>query len=196
MGSLGAVPFGVGHGAVHGQVVILYVDQKFLEVFMVMGAVFFIDFIGGGINGIEGVHAYAALEAAGGLLTQQALHLYLLDQVIGGLVQVGEAVYRMAGQVGGSGHQVLVFGILGQGIGHGYRVDGRTDNGMVHPVINLFPEHIYFRVELAQAFYVFSSSHQSHFGFSFIGKRNPIRRPKEADRLERGLYHYLPARAA
>lgn len=104
MGCLGAVALGVGHGAVHGQIVVLHVDEEFLEVLVIACAALLVDLIGGGVHGVEGVHAHAALEAGGGLLPQQTLHFHLLHQIIGRLVKVGEAVDFPPGQAGGGGH--------------------------------------------------------------------------------------------
>lgn len=142
MRRLGAVPFRIRHGAVYGQVIILDVDEELLEVFVVMGAVFFVDFIGRGVYGVEGVHTDAALEAAGCFLTEKSLHLDFLDEVFRGLVQMGETVDGVARQVARCCHEVLIFWILGQGIGHGNAVDGRTNDGMVDPVVDFFPKHI------------------------------------------------------
>lgn len=142
MRRLGAVPFRIRHGAVYGQVIILDVDEELLEVFMVMGAIFFVDFIGRGVYGVEGVHTDAALEAAGCFLTEKSLHLDFLDEVFRGLVQMGETVDGVARQVARCCHEVLIFWILGQGIGHGNAVDGRTNDGMVDPVVDFFPKHI------------------------------------------------------
>ena len=41
---------------------------------------------------VDGVHADAALEAGSRLLAQQALHLHLLHQILGALVQMAEAI--------------------------------------------------------------------------------------------------------
>ena len=164
-GGLGPVALGVGHGAVHRQVVVLDEGQELLEVLVIVGAVLLVDLIGGGEHGVEGVHAHAALEAGSGLLAQQALHLHLVDQVLGGLVQVGEAVDGVARQAGLHGHQVRILGILGQGIGHGHAVDGGTDHGVIHPVLDLLPEHIHPGLQLAQALNILLCSHQCHFFF-------------------------------
>lgn len=56
MRRLGAVPFRIRHGTVYGQILILDIDEELLEVFVVMGSVFFVDFIGRGVYGVEGVH--------------------------------------------------------------------------------------------------------------------------------------------
>ena len=164
-GRLGAVALGVGHGAVHGQVVVLDVGQELLEVLVVVGAVLLVDLEGGGEHGVEGVHAHAALEAGSGLLAQQALHFHLVHQVLGGLVQVGEAVDGVARQAGLHGHEVRVLGVLGQGVGHGHAVDAGADHGVVHPVVDLLAEHVHPGVQLAQAVNVFLCGHQSHFMF-------------------------------
>ena len=164
-GSLGAVALGVGHGAVHGQVVVLNEGQELLEVLVIVGAVLLVDLIGGGEHGVEGIHAHAALEAGSGLLAQQALHLDLVHQVLGGLVQVGEAVDGVAGEAGLHGHQVRILGILSQSVGHGHAVDGGTDHGVIHPVVDLLAEHVYPGVQLAQAVNVLLCGHQCHIVF-------------------------------
>ena len=170
-GRLGAVTLGVGHGTVHSQVVILDIGQELLEVLVIVGAVLLVDLVGAGEHSVEGVHAHAALEAAGGLLAQQPLHLHLVHQVLGGLVQVGEAVDGVARQAGLHGHQVRVLGILSQGVGHCHAVDGRTDHGVVHPVVDLLAEHVHPGVQLAQALNVFLCGHQCHFIFSSLSFR-------------------------
>ena len=158
-GSLGPVTLGVGHGAVHGQVVVLDHGQELLEVLMIVGAVLLVNLVGAGEHGVEGIHAHAALEAGSGLLAKQTLHLHLVHQVLGGLVQVGEAVDGVAGQAGLHGHQVRVLGVLSQGIGHGDAVDGGTDHGVIHPVLDLLAEHVHPGVQLAQAVNVFLCGH-------------------------------------
>ena len=163
VGSLGAVTLGVGHGAVHGEVVVLHHGQELLEVLMIVGAVLLVHLEGGGEHRVEGVHAHAALEAGSGLLTQQALHLHLVDEVLGGLVQVGEAVDGVAGEAGLDGHEIRILGILGQGVGHGDAVDGGTDHGVIHPVLDILAEHVHPGVQLAQAVDVLLRGHQCHF---------------------------------
>ena len=63
MRGLGTVALGVGHGAVHGQVVLLAIEHKLFEVFMVVSAILFICFIGSGEYSVKRVHTYASLEA-------------------------------------------------------------------------------------------------------------------------------------
>ena len=165
MGSLAAVALGVGHSAVHRQVVVLDVDQELLEILVVVGSVLLVDLVGGGEHGVEGVHAHTALEATGGLLTQQALHLYLFHQILAGLVEVGKAVDFVAGQAGGGGHQVLILGILGQRVGHGHAVDGGADHGVIHPVVDLLAKHVDAGVQLTQGVDILFRGHQCHFRF-------------------------------
>ncbi|MPM38425.1 hypothetical protein SDC9_85054 [bioreactor metagenome] len=47
VGSLGPVALGVGHGAVHGQVVVLHHGEELLEVLVIVGAVGLVNFKGG-----------------------------------------------------------------------------------------------------------------------------------------------------
>ena len=167
VGGLGAVALDVGHGAVHGQVPFLDIGHEFFEVFKVMGAVFFVDLKGGGIDGVEGVHAHAALEARGGLLAQQALHLHFLDEILGGAVNVGEAVDPPAGLGGNGGHKILVLGHLGQIVGHAHAVEGGTQDRVVSRAVDLFAEHIDLQVQFADGCDVFFSGHQCHGIISF-----------------------------
>ena len=159
-GGLGPVSLGVGHGAVHRQVIVLHESQELLEVLVIVGAVLLVGLIGGGEHGVECVHAHAPLEAAGRLLAQQALHLHLVDQVLRGLVQMGEAVDGVARQAGLHRHQVGILGILGQSVGHGHAVDGRADHRVVHPVLDLLPEHVHTGLQFAQALNVLLRRHQ------------------------------------
>ena len=127
-GGQAAVALEVGHGAVHGPVLLLHAQQERLEPLVVFGAQPGVHLEGGAVHGVHGVHADAALEAGGGLLAQQPLHLHLLDQVLGALVQVAEPVDGPAGEVGRGGHQVPVLGILGQAVGHLHGVHGGPDD--------------------------------------------------------------------
>ena len=164
-GGLGTVALGVGHGAVDGQVVVLNEGQELLEVLMIVGAILLVNLVGGREDSVEGVHTDAALEAGSGLLAQQTLHLHLVHQVLSGLMQVGEAVDLLAGQAGVNGHQICVLGILCGSIGHSNAVDGGTDHGVIHPVLDFLAEHVNTGVQLAQAFNILLCGHQCHFIF-------------------------------
>ena len=67
------------------------------------------------------VDAHAALDAAPDLLAEKAGHVLLLVQVLGVLVDVGEAVDLVAGEMGRRGQEVLVLRLL-------RLVEGRPDN--------------------------------------------------------------------
>ena len=162
VGGLGAVPLGVGHGPVHRQVVLLTVQHKLFEVLVVVGAVLLVDLIGGGILGVERIHPHAALEAGGRLLAQKALHLHLIAQILGGAVDVGEAVDAPAGLGGDGGHQLLVLGHLGQVVGHAHGVEGGAEDGVVHRVFHLLAEHIDLHRNFADAFNVLLAGHERH----------------------------------
>ena len=126
---------------------------------MVLGAARFIGLERSRINGVCRVHADTALEARCGLLTEQTLHLYLLNQVVRGLMQVGEAVYLLARQVGGRGHQILVLRILCQRVGRRKRVQRRTNDRVVHYVLDLLAEAVQIEVQLSQGFDVLVFCH-------------------------------------
>lgn len=99
------------------------------------------------------------LEAGCSLLTEQTLHLNLLDQVVGGLMHVGKAVDLLAGDVGGSSHQILILRVLSQLVGSGEGVQGRTDNRIVNRILYLLTEHIQVEVQLAQGLNVLVFGH-------------------------------------
>ena len=157
--SEGTVALNVGHSAVNCEVLILHAGQELEEVLVVLGAASLVDLVGGGEYSVHSVHAYAALEAGCSLLTEQTLHLNLLDQVVGGLMHVGEAVDLLAGDVGGSSHQILILRVLSQLVGSGEGVQGRTDNRVVNRILYLLAEHIQIEVQLAQGLNVLVFGH-------------------------------------
>ena len=130
---------------------------------MVACAVCLVDFVSGGEYGVKGVHTHAALEAGGGFLPQQALHLYFLNEVAGGLVNVGKAVDPLARVGGNRGHQVLVLGLLGQIVGHTDRVEGGAKDGVVHGTVYLLAKHVNLHLHLADALNILFTGHKRHF---------------------------------
>ena len=157
-----AVAFGVGHGAVYRQVVVLHEREKLLKVLVIMRPVFLINFIRARKDGVEGIHAYATLETGRGFLSQKALHFDLVHQVLSGLVKVGKAVNRMPREAGFHRHEVLVFGVLRQRVSHGHAVNRRANHGMVHPVFDFLPEHIHAGFQFPQGINVFLRGFQCH----------------------------------
>ena len=128
---------------------------------MILGAACLVDFVGGRINSVHCVHAYTALETCCRLLAQHTLHLNLLDQVVGGLMHVGEAVYLLAGDVGGSDHQICVLRILCCLVGCCEGVQGRADYRIVYRILYLLAEHPQIEVQLAQGLNILFFGHHS-----------------------------------
>ena len=159
---LTAVALGIGHGAVDGQIVPLTVYHKLLEVFVIVGAVFLIHLIGSGEYSIEGVHTHAALEAGGGHLAAQALHLHLVAQIVSGLMDMGETVDPLSGIGGDHGHQILILRHLGQIIGHADGVQGRTQDRIFGGIFDLLAEHIDLHIDLLDGFDVLLACHKCH----------------------------------
>ncbi len=155
----GAVTFRVCHGAVHSQILLLCILEELFKVFEIMGAIFFINFIRGAVNGVESVHSDTALEAGRCLLTAEPLHFYFLDEILGVHVDVGKAVDFFSRQVGGTRHQILIFRHLCQIIGHFYGIKRRTQDRVVDRVFNFFPKHINLKVQLPHTFYILFSCH-------------------------------------
>jgi hypothetical protein len=102
------------------------------------------------VNGIDCVHADAALKAGARFLAEQPLHLDLSDQVFGAPVEMAEAVDGPPRQMGFGRHEVLMFGIPRQRVGHPDRVHGRPDDGMVHGIRHPLPQQIDPQVEFAE----------------------------------------------
>ena len=135
---------------------------------MVMGAVLLVDLIGGGEHGVEGVHAHAALEAGGGHLTAQTLHLHLVPQVLGGLVDMGEAVDALIGVGGDHGHQILILRQLRQIIGHADGVQGGAQDGILGGVFDLLAEHIDLHTDILDGLDVLLAGHKCHGDFLLL----------------------------
>ena len=118
MRRFGTVAFRIGHSAVGNKVVGLAVFNEFQEIFMVMGAMGLIAFIGCAVNCVKTIHAYTALEASRCFLTAKPLHFYLFAEVIGTLMDMGKTVDLFTGDMGCSGHKIFIFRHLSQIVGH------------------------------------------------------------------------------
>ena len=92
MGRLAPVPFGVGHGAVHHQVIVLDHAPVILEAAVKIRAVLLIAIVGGRENSVGRIQTDATLETAPGAPAAVSLHLDLVDKVFPAAVQMGEAV--------------------------------------------------------------------------------------------------------
>ena len=145
-----AVALNVGHSAVNAPIVVLHIGPELDEILVVLGAARLVGFKGGGVNRVRGIHADTTLEARCGLLAEQALHLYLFDEVVGGLVQMGKTVYLLAGQVGRCRHQIFVLRVLCQLVRCRKRVERRTNDRIVHYVFNLLAEAVQVQVQPPQ----------------------------------------------
>ena len=154
-----AIALNVGHSAVNAPVVVLYIGPELDKILVVLGAARFIGLERSRINRICCVHADTALEARRGLLAEQTLHLDLLDQIVGGLVQMGKTVYLFAGQVGRCRHQILILRILCELVGSGKGVERRTNDRIVHDVLHLLAEAVQIEVQLSQGFDVLVFCH-------------------------------------
>ena len=158
-GSQAAVALDVSHCAVDSQIFVLYAGQELHEILMVMGTAGLIDFISRGINRIHSIHANTALEASSRLLAEQTLHLDLLNQVVGGLMHMGETVDLLAGEVRCRSHEVFILRVLCKLIGCGKGVQRGADYRIVYRVFNLLAEHPEVQIQLTQGFNVLVLRH-------------------------------------
>ena len=65
----------------------------------------------------------------------------------------------VAGEIAGRDHQAVFAGFCGGIVGGCHAVDGRTDHGMIHPVLDPFAEHVDFGVQFTQRFDILCSGH-------------------------------------
>ena len=99
-----AVSLGVGHSTIHHEVSLLYHLKVLNETLVVFGTELLIHVISSRIDRVESVHPYTTLEASGGLLPHEALHLHLLNEVSSVLMDMAETVNSLTRNVAGSRH--------------------------------------------------------------------------------------------
>ena len=106
------VAFNVGLGAAADEVLILEILQPFQEILVILGRSFvlLVGFKRDGVAGVGAVYAHAALNAAADLAAEGAGHILLLVQVFFILVNVGEAVDGLAGDMALGEHKSWNFG--------------------------------------------------------------------------------------
>ena len=170
-----AVALGVGHGPVRHEILVLQVLYVLLEALVVVGAPGLIGLVGDRVEGVDRVHPDTALEARACLLAEQALHLDLLGEVVGRLVDVGEAVDLLAGEVTGGQHEVFVLGLPRQLVGHGDAVDAGADDGMVDVVVDLLTEEVDLQVQIGEGLDELLGRLETHASHSFLA---PVRTPR------------------
>ena len=100
---------------------------------------------------VQRVHADAALEAASGQRSQEPPHLAFLDEIVRALVNMGEAVDPLSGEMGNGRHDLPVFRLVCEIVGESHCVHRRTDQRMVHDVSNPFAEKMHLQVQFFQA---------------------------------------------
>jgi len=106
-----AIPFDVRLGTAANEIFLLKTEQPFLEVFMIAGftRLHLVRFKRYVIDGVGGVDAHAALDAAADLLAEHAGHVLLAMQVFGVLMDMGEPVDALPRQVGNRRHEIPIF---------------------------------------------------------------------------------------
>ena len=154
-----AVALDVGHGAVNTPVIVLHIGPELDEILVILGAASLVRLERSRVNRVCRVHADTALEASCGLLSEQTLHLYLLNEIVRRLVQMGKTVYLFAGQIGRCRHQIFVLRILCQLVRCCKRVERRTHDRVVHYVLDLLAEAVQIEVQLSQGFDVLVFCH-------------------------------------
>jgi hypothetical protein len=120
--------------------------QEFPETGVIGSLVFLVGFKGGAVKGVHGIHAHAALEAGSGRLPENPLHLHLMDQVLRALMDGRETVDPLSSQMGAGGQKFPGLLFAGKPVGHGHRIQGGPDHGMVHGVLHPLPQQINLQV--------------------------------------------------
>ena len=163
VGGQAAVPFGVGHGAVAGKIVFLYIFEILQKTLIVFGVQFLVHVIGDNGQYIQGIHPDTALKAAPGSPSQQPAHFAFFDQIIDALMDVGKAVDFVAADMGCGSHEVFMFGALRHVVSFGHGLHRRTDDGIIHHVIQFFSKHVYDQIQTPEAFFILLSCHHGHW---------------------------------
>ncbi len=91
-GSLATVAFGIGHGAIHYQILELNFAPVIPEALVVMGSAVLINIIGCAEHGVGSIQSHTTLEATAREMSAIALHQYFFNQIIAALMQMGKAV--------------------------------------------------------------------------------------------------------
>jgi hypothetical protein len=110
-----------------------------------------IDIIGCHGQGIEGIHAHAALKAGARIGTQGSAHLGFIHQVVDALVDVAESVYLFSGQMRGGSEQGLIVRFVGQLVGGSDTVYRGPDNGVIHWAFHMLAKQVNLMVHIAYA---------------------------------------------
>jgi hypothetical protein len=179
-----AVALDVGHGAPDDQVAPVHRREEGLHPLVVRGAVLLVDLIGDRVEGVEGVHAHASLEARPGDLSELALHLVLQDEVLGVGTDVEEPAHGLPGEGRDDGRE-LGMG-LGEVVGGGDGVDRGPDDRVVDGLVDLLPHQEHPELAAPQALDVLGagadrpgragrSVHRFPLGISRGGRRDAHR---------------------
>ena len=131
---------------------------------MIVGGVLLVEVVGDAVQGDQGVHPHAPLEASAGDAADRPEHLDLLDQIVLVARHVRPAVDPAAGQVGDRRGQVSVVRVVGQVVGGGRRVDVRADGRMIDHAGHPLAHEVDLGLELSQALDVLLAGH--HVGAS------------------------------
>jgi hypothetical protein len=134
------VALDVGHGRVAHQVILLKVLDVFQQPGVVASTEHAVGVVGDNGQSIERIHPHTALDAAG-LSAVEASHLYLFLQVCRALVDVGEAIDDLAGQVRGRGDYLLNLWLLGPFVGQADDVDPRYNLRVLPGPLHLLAVH-------------------------------------------------------
>ena len=161
-GAESAVSLHVGHRAIQHHVLLLDPADVIVEPPVVIGAVLEVALIGDRVQRVQAVHPHAPLEAGRGPPAQHPLHQHLVGEVLGALVDVGEAADLLPGQVRRGEKEVLGLRLVAQVVRLRHRVGAGPHHRVVHRVPDPLPQQVHLAVQPAQALEVLFGAFNPH----------------------------------
>jgi hypothetical protein len=135
-----AIALGVGHGSADDKVLPLHAFDKVDEARVIGGSERPIDLEGDRIEGVDGVHAYAALKAGSRALPEPPLHAILRHHVFDALRHVQESIHQEPAQLRRRRPELGVVSRQAIRLGHG--VDRGADQRVIHRIVDQFAEGV------------------------------------------------------
>jgi len=131
---------------------------------------------GRALERVECVPSDAALEAGTRFLAQDAQRFDLVEQVLGAMVQAGEAIDTLAVQTLAH-EQLSVARIVSYLIGLGQRIERGAEDGMLGDIFHLLAEDVHLVLEPAQALDELWGFFHTHGDLAFLCRRR-LQTPK------------------
>ena len=192
-GPLEPVALDVGLGAVRDDVVLLDPLQVLDEVLVEIGAQGLVFLVGHDRQGVQGVDAHAALDAAAHAVREEPGHLLLGQKIFLRLVDVGEAIDGLAGEVGFRSAEVGVLGVMRAVKSLSHDVHARMQPGIL-PVDYLVAD-VDIRLHREKSLFVLLIRSDAHRGSPWFRQRS-ARTPSRSPSWKAGRMPTFPERGS